>query len=64
MNGTKLANLRVPFPVEFDKQLKIVDRLDALNEKLQLLKKEQNEAETEMEQFNIALLSKAFRGEL
>ena len=64
MNGSKLANLKVPFPIDISIQAKIVERLDALNDKLQLLKKEQRETEKEMEQFSSALLSKAFQGEL
>jgi restriction endonuclease S subunit len=64
MNGSKLAELKVPFPTSRDQQRKIVARLDALRGKLDELQRLQREVETELASFTPALLAKAFRGEL
>lgn len=64
MNGTKLANLKVPFPEDKLEQQRIVSYLDSLRSKVDELKRLQGETEAELEKFTHALLAKAFRGEL
>jgi len=64
MNGSKLAELEVPFPTSRDEQRAIVARLDALRGRLDELQRLQREVEAELSSFTPALLAKAFRGEL
>ena len=64
MNGTKLANLEVPFPEDKDRQRSIVEHLNSLQEKVDELRQLQIETESELSAFTPALLAKAFRGEL
>jgi type I restriction enzyme M protein len=64
MNGSKLAELRIPFPKSKDEQRRIIARLNALGAKQDELRRLQTETETELAAFTPALLAKAFRGEL
>lgn len=64
MNGTKLANLEVPFPEDKNEQRRIVGYLNSLQSKAEELKRLQEETEAELATFVPALLAKAFRGEL
>ncbi|HHT9159845.1 MAG: hypothetical protein A3G70_06005 [Planctomycetes bacterium RIFCSPLOWO2_12_FULL_39_13] len=64
MNGTKLANLEVPFPKDKNEQRRIVDYLNSLQSKAEELRRLQDETEVELATFTPALLFKAFRGEL
>jgi len=64
MNGTKLANLEIPFPADLKEQRRIVEYLNGLQVKADDLKRLQAETEAELAAFTPALLAKAFRGEL
>ncbi|HEY5073370.1 MAG TPA: N-6 DNA methylase, partial [Pyrinomonadaceae bacterium] len=64
MNGSKLADLRIPFPVSKDEQWLIIARLDALAVKLAELRRLQTDTEAALATFTPAVLAKAFRGEL
>lgn len=64
MNGTKLANMEIPYPENLTEQHRIVDYLDSLQFKLDQIKKLQNETEGKLDRFTPALLAKAFKGEL
>ena len=64
MNGSKLAELEIPFPTSHNEQRAIVARLDALRGKLDELQRLQREVAAELASFTPALLAKAFRGEL
>ncbi|MBI4653583.1 MAG: restriction endonuclease subunit S [Nitrospirae bacterium] len=64
MNGTKLANLEVPFPEDKDRQRSIVKHLNGLQEKVDEFRQLQIETESELSAFTPALMAKAFRGEL
>jgi len=64
MNGTKLANLEIPFPADLAEQRRIVEYLNGLQAKSDDLKRLQAETEAELAAFTPALLAKAFRGEL
>jgi type I restriction enzyme S subunit len=64
MNGSKLANLEIPFPVNLSEQRRIVEYLNGLRAKADDLKRLQAETEAELAAFTPALLAKAFRGEL
>jgi type I restriction enzyme S subunit len=64
MNGTKLGNLKIPFPKSKKTQQKIVDQIEGISAKLNELRQLQTETDTELEAFQSALLAKAFRGEL
>ena len=64
MNGSKLAELRIPFPKSKDEQRRIIARLDTLGAKQAELRRLQTETEAALSAFTPALLAKAFRGEL
>lgn len=64
MNGTKLANLEIPFPTDLNEQRRIVKYLNGLQAKADELKRLQAETEAELAAFTPALLAKAFRGGL
>lgn len=64
MNGTKLANLNIPFPKNKNEQRYIVDYLNRLKSKVEELLQLQKESEAELDTFTPALLTKAFKGEL
>lgn len=64
MNGSKLGELKIPFPRSKKTQRQIVSRLEALAEKMSELRHLQTTAEAELSIFQPALLAKAFRGEL
>ena len=64
MNGTKLANLDIPFPADLTEQRRIVEYLNGLQAKADELKNLQAETDAELAVFTPALLAKAFRGEL
>lgn len=64
MNGTKLANLEIPFPKDKKEQRRIVNYLDGLRAKVDELLHFQTEAQADLSAFTPALLAKAFRGEL
>jgi len=64
MNGTKLANLDIPYPEDKSEQRRIVEYLNRLQSKSEELKRLQAETEAELATFTPALLAKAFRGEL
>jgi len=64
MNGTKLANLEIPFPTDLNEQRHIVEYLNGLRAKADDLKRLQAETDAELTAFTPALLAKAFRGEL
>lgn len=64
MNGTKLANLEIPYPADKKEQRRIVEYLDGLLSKAEELKNLQTGTEAELANFTPALLAKAFRGEL
>jgi len=63
MNGTKLANLKIPFPSEKNEQRRIVGYLEKLQNNINKLKNHQKETEVELNNFTPTLLAKAFRGE-
>jgi type I restriction enzyme S subunit len=64
MNGSKLANLEIPYPEDKREQRRIVNYLNGLQFKIEELKRLQAETESELTAFTPALLAKAFRGEL
>jgi type I restriction enzyme S subunit len=64
MNGTKLANLEVPYPEDEAEQRKIVEHLDGVRRKAEKLRSLQREVDAELEALPPAILAKAFRGEL
>jgi restriction endonuclease S subunit len=64
MNGTKLANLKIPFPADLAEQRRIVEYLNGFQAKADDLKRLQAETDAELTAFTPALLAKAFRGEL
>ena len=64
MNGSKLADLKVPYPKNKKEQRRIVKYLVELREKSERIRRLQNETELELGSLVPALLAKAFRGEL
>ncbi len=63
VNGKKLANIRVPIP-PLPEQRRIVAYLDALQAKVDALRRLQEETGAELEALMPAVLDKAFKGEL
>jgi len=63
VNGKKLANIRVPIP-PLTEQRRIVAYLDALQEKVDVLRHLQAETGAEMDALMPAVLDRAFKGEL
>jgi restriction endonuclease S subunit len=57
------SNLKIPVP-DTEKQKAVIDELTIFQDKLSELELLQTETEQELEQFQSALLAKAFRGEL
>lgn len=64
MNGTKLGNLKIPFPKSKGGQKNIVARIEAISEKIYRLHQLQTETDAELGAFQSSLFAKAFRGEL
>ena len=64
MNGSKLGALKIPFPESKATQRLIVERLDALSQKVVELRRLQADVDNDIAFFLPALLAKAFRGEL
>ena len=64
MNGSKLGALKIPFPESKATQRLIVERLDALSQKVAELRRLQADVDNDIAFFLPALLAKAFRGEL
>ena len=64
MNGTKLANLEIPYPIDKTEQRRIIEHLDSIQSKAEELKRLQSETDAKLTSFTPALLAKAFRGEL
>lgn len=63
VNGKKLANLRVPVPPP-EEQRQIVAYLDALQTKVDMLKRLEAETADELDALLPSILDKAFKGEL
>ena len=63
VNGKKLANIRVPIPPLVE-QRRIVEYLDGLTDKLEVLSRLQVNTTTELEALIPSILDKAFKGEL
>jgi type I restriction enzyme, S subunit len=63
VNGTKLANIRVPIPPP-EEQKCIVAYLEDLQEKIDSLKQLQSETSAELDALLPSILDKAFKGEL
>jgi len=64
MNGTKLANLSIPYPTDKNEQRRIVKYFESLRAKIESLRELQEQVDAELASFVPALLAKAFRGEL
>jgi len=64
MNGTKLANVEIPYPSDKGEQRRIVDYLNGLRDKADQLKNLQTDVDTALDSFLPAQLPKAFRAEL
>lgn len=63
VNGKKLANIRVPIP-PLAEQRRIVEYLDGLTDKLEVLSRLQVNTTTELEALLPSILDKSFKGEL
>jgi len=63
VNGKKLANIRVPIP-PLTEQRRIVEYLDGLTDKLEVLSRLQVNTTIELEALIPSILDKAFKGEL
>lgn len=63
VNGVKLSNIRVPI-APLEEQKVIVNHLDTLNTKMNILKRVQAETSAELDALLPSILDKAFKGEL
>lgn len=64
INQQKIGNLEIKYPKDMQIQRRIVAYLDSLQEKVDELKKLQDETEKEIEELIPSILDKAFEGEL
>jgi len=64
INQRKIRNLEIKYPKDMRIQHRIVTYLDSLKEKVDELRKLQNETEEEIEELTHSILDKAFGGEL
>jgi len=63
INTKKLSDVEVPLP-SLDEQRRIVERLDAVQAKVEAIRRYQEETQQEIEAMTGAVLERAFRGEL